>query len=94
MELTTKKVKVVEVINGDTFKVTPVWRSDGQTEGDTVKFMRKGSADAGTDEAKTSLEGIILGKEVELTNPKDATEEHLVCNVMINGKDITTLLKR
>jgi len=94
MELTKTKVKVVEVINGDTFRVAPSWKSDRQEAGDTVKFMREGISETGTDEAKTTLEGIILGKEVELINPMDATEGHLVCNVKVEGKDITTLLKR
>jgi len=97
MELKKTRVTVKEVINADTFKVAPHWQSTGQEEGDTIKingYTAPEPGQTGFEKAKTNLESIIRGKDVELRNPKTATSGQLVCDVMVEGKDITTLLNR
>jgi len=97
MELKKTKVTVTEVINADTFKVTPFWKSTGQEEGDTIKingYKAPEPGHTGYEQAKSGLENIIRGKDIELKNPRTATSGKLVCDVMVEGKDITTLLKR
>lgn len=96
MELKKTRVTVKEVINADTFKVAPRWQSTGQEEGDTIKingYTAPEPGHTGFEKAKTDLESIIRGKDVELRNPKTAARGQLVCDVMVEGKDITTLLK-
>ena len=97
MELKTTRVTVTEVINAGTFKVTPHWQSTGKEEGDTIKingYTAPEPGQTGFQEAKSGLESIIRGKAVELRNPKATTGGQLVCDVMVEGKDITTLLNR
>jgi len=97
MELKKTRVTVTEVINADTFRVAPHWESTGAEEGDTIKIKGYAAPEPGQtgfQKAKDSLESIIRGKNVELRNPKETTSGQLVCDVMVEGKDITTLLKR
>ncbi len=97
MKLKTTRVTVTEVINADTFRVKPLWQSTGQEEGDTIKingFTPPGPGETGFEEAMKGLENIIRGKHVELRNPKTATSGQLICDVIVEGKDITTLLNR
>ena len=97
MELKKTRVTVTEVIDADTFRVKPHWQSTGNEEGDTIKingYTAPEPGQTGFQEAKNDLEEIIRGKNVELRNPQAATSGQLVCDVMIEGKDITTLLNR
>ena len=97
MELKKTRVTVTEVIDAETFRVTPHWQSTGKEEGDTIKingYTAPEPGQTGFQEAKNDLDEIIRGKDVELRNPKAATSGQLVCDVMIEGKDITTLLNR
>ena len=97
MKLKETRVTVTEVINGDTFKVSPRWHSTGNEEGDTIKingFTNPDESKAGSVDAKQTLESIILNKSVELRNPIKATQGQLMCDVAMDGKNITTLMKR
>ncbi len=97
MELKKTRVTVTEVINAGTFRVTPHWQSTGKEEGDTIKingYTAPEPGQTGFEKAKSGLESIIRGKNVELKNPKTTTGGQLVCDVMVEGKDITTLLNR
>ena len=97
MELKKTRVTVTEVINAGTFKVTPHWQSTGKEEGDTIKingYTAPEPGQSGFQKAKDGLESIIRGKDVELKNPKTTTGGQLVCDVMVEGKNITTLLNR
>ena len=97
MELKKTRVTVTEVIDADTFRVRPHWQSTGKEEGDTIRingYTAPEPGQTGFQEAKNDLEEIIRGKNVELRNPQAATSGHLVCDVMVEGKDITTLLNR
>ncbi len=82
--------KVTEVIDGDTFKVTPNWEWKGQS-GDTVRpngYDTPEKGERGYDQATTKLNNLILGKEVELKNPITFTYGRLLCDVYINGKNL------
>ena len=97
MKLKTTEVTVTEVINADTFRVEPFWQSTGQERGDTIKingFTPPQPGQKGYEEAMTGLENIIRGKHIELRNPTTATSGKLICDVIVDGKDITTLLNR
>ena len=97
MELKKTRVTVTEVIDADTFRVAPHWQSTGKEEGDTIKINGYNAPEPGQtgfQEAKNDLDEIIRGKNVELRNPQAATTGQLVCDVMVEGKDITTLLNR
>ncbi len=97
MELKKTIVTVTEVIDADTFRVRPHWQSTGTEEGDTIKingYTAPEPGQTGFQEAKNDLEYIIRGKNVELRNPVTATNGELICDVMVEGYDITTLLDR
>ena len=97
MELKKTRVTVTEVIDADTFRVRPHWQSTGKEEGDTIRingYTAPEPGQTGFQEAKNDLEEIIRGKDVELKNPVATAKGQLVCDVMVEGKDITTLLNR
>jgi len=97
MELKKTRVTVTEVIDAETFRVAPHWQSTDKEEGDTIKingYTGPKIGQTGFQEAKNDLSEIIRGKNVELRNPTATTNGQLICDVMIEGKDITTLLIR
>jgi len=82
--------KVTEVIDGDTFKVSPNWKWDERT-GDTVRpagYDAPEEGEPGYQEAKVKLEGLILDEAVELKNPVSVTYGRLLCEVYVNGKNL------
>lgn len=82
--------KVTEVIDGDTFKVSPNWKWNGQS-GDTVRsngYDTPEKGERGYDQATTKLSNLILGKEVELKKPITFTYGRLLCDVYVNGKNL------
>ena len=84
--------KVTEVIDGDTFKVSPGWKWNDK-EGDTVRangYDTPEQGQPGYQEAKEKLEKLILGKDVELKNPIKITYGRLLCDVYIGGKNLAS----
>ena len=84
--------KVTEVIDGDTFKVSPNWKWNDK-EGDTVRpngYNTPEQGKPGYQEAKEKLEKLILGKDVELKNPVNITFGRLLCDVYINGQNLAS----
>ncbi len=82
--------KVTEVIDGDTFKVTPNWEWAGQS-GNTVRpngYNTPEEGERGYDQATTKLSKLIQGKEVELNNPITFTYGRLLCDVYLNGNNL------
>lgn len=82
--------KVKEVIDGDTFKVTPNWEWSGKT-GDTIRpngYNTPEKGEAGYEQAKTKLKNLIDGKEVEIKNAITFTYGRLLCDVYFNGKNL------
>lgn len=84
--------EVTEVIDGDTFKVSPNWKWDDK-EGDTVRpngYNTPEQGQPGYQAAKEKLEGLILGKNVELKNAIKITYGRLLCDGYIDGKNIAS----
>lgn len=81
---------VTEVVDGDTFDVTPSWRWQGQT-GSRVRPTGYDAPEltaAGGMAAKTKLERLISGRQVELRSAYKVDRGRLVCDVYLNGKNL------
>ena len=79
---------VVEIIDGDTFRVSPEWNL-GNATGDRVRptgYNTPEKGEAGYQEAKDRLGNLILDKVVTLSNPIKITRGRLLCDVFIDGK--------
>ena len=79
--------KVINVIDGDTFDVSPGWRWKGQT-GNRVRPTGYDAPELGTDagqEAKKKLFAIV-GEQVELGSAYKVDRGRLVCDVYYRGK--------
>lgn len=82
--------KVIEVIDGDTFDVSPNW-SWGDQEDKRVRangYNAPEEGQPGYQAAKEKLERLILNKEVELRNPINITYGRLLCDVYYEGKNL------
>jgi len=82
--------KVIEVIDGDTFDVSPQWRWNGN-EGARVRPAGYNAPELGTvggNKAKQKLEALIEGKKVELGSAYRIDRGRLVCEVYYNGKNL------
>ena len=83
------KFTVKEVISGDKFIVSPLWEWQAH-EGDIVEangYFAPRISEPGYEEARKKLEGLILLKEVELTNPIKITNGRLLCDVFWGGRN-------
>ena len=82
--------RVVTIVDGDTFDVSPRWQWNGQT-GSRIR-------PAGYDApeltglrgyaVKTRLEKLILGQDVELRSAHTMDRGRLVCEVYYGGKNL------
>ena len=82
--------KVIKVIDGDTFEVSPKWEWNNQ-EGNIVRangYDAPEQGQPGYQAAKDKLTSLILGKEVELKNPIKITYGRLLCDVYYQGKNL------
>jgi endonuclease YncB( thermonuclease family) len=82
--------KVTNVIDGDTFEVSPEWKWDDHT-GSVVRpngYNTPEQGEEGYQEAKDKLTRLILGKDVELKNAVSITYGRLLCDVYYNGKNL------
>jgi endonuclease YncB( thermonuclease family) len=82
--------RVTEIIDGDTFKVSPNWKWNNQT-GDTVRangYDTPEKGELGYEAAKNKLEALILNKEVILRNPIRMTYGRLLCDVYYQEMNI------
>ncbi|MFW6129894.1 MAG: thermonuclease family protein [Atribacterota bacterium] len=87
--------KVTNVVDGDTFDVTPEWKWNGKT-GNRIRiknFQAPEIDEPGGEAAKRKLENLILEEKVELKDPVSIDRGRLVCDVYLNGKNIVSLLK-
>ena len=81
---------VTEVVDGDTFDVTPNWRWQGQV-GSRVRptgFDAPESSTVGGMAAKTKLERLISGRKIELGTAYKVDRGRLVCDVYFNGQKL------
>ena len=82
--------KVIGVIDGDTFEVSPNWKWNDQT-GSIVRangYDTPEEGQLGYQAAKEKLKNLILNKEVKLKNPIRITYGRLLCDVYYNGKNL------
>ena len=76
---------VTEVIDGNTFLVSPFWKRDDR-KGNTIRahgYYTPEQGQPGYQEAKEKLAKLILGKAIELHNPIKDTDERVICDVYI-----------
>ena len=87
---------VTEIIDGDTFKVSPNWNWRGQT-GDRVRPTGYDAPELGTPggaTAKTQLQNLILNKQVTLTNAVNLDRGRIVCEVQVHGRNLADFFPR
>ncbi len=85
--------KVTEVIDGDTFDVTPDWWFGNET-GSRVRIANFNAPETGllgAAVAKELLDSAILGKRVHLSG-KSLSYGRLVADVTVGGRDVKDLL--
>ncbi|MBN1383683.1 MAG: hypothetical protein JW983_02215 [Elusimicrobia bacterium] len=88
-----KKAKVISVIDGNTFRINPMWNFAGNTD-NKIRILGLDYLEPNERsdiEIKRKLEQLILGKQVEYI-PIRLSFDRLLANVYINDIDITTLL--
>lgn len=81
---------VSQIIDGDTFAVTPRWKWNGEV-GDRVRPTGYNSPELGTPggaTAKQRLAQLILNQQVELGNVATIDRGRLVCDVTFRGKPL------
>jgi endonuclease YncB( thermonuclease family) len=86
-----KKFKVTQVIDGDTFDVTPKWKWSNQI-GERVRptgYDAPELNEHGGIAAKTKLQRLISGKQVELKKVASIDRGRLVCDVYFNGRNLS-----
>ena len=89
------EVTVNRIISATTFEVFPPWRWE-QWSGIKVRvagLKQLEAREVGYDKAKKNLEMIVLNKEVELKNMQDIDYDCLVCDVLIDGKNVAELIQ-
>ncbi len=82
--------KVVRVIDGDTFEVSPEWKWKEQT-GTHVRptgYNAPELHEFGGQQTKQKLERLILGKNVELGSAYRIDRGRLVCDVYFGTKNL------
>ena len=83
---------VTEVIDGDTFFVTPDWKWKNES-GNRVRptgYDAPEKGEPGWEAAKDKLAGLILNKQVDLKNCVKIDRGRLVCTVYLDGVDIAS----
>lgn len=83
---------VTQIIDGDTFEVSPEWRWNGQT-GTRVRptgYDAPELGQPGSQAAREKLARLILGKQVELRNPRAVDRGRLVCDVYFQGRNLAS----
>ncbi len=80
--------KVISIIDGDTFEISPKWKWNGET-GTRVRptgFNAPEMPIYSGQEAKEKFARLILGKEVDLGGAYRVDRGRLVCDVYYKGK--------
>jgi endonuclease YncB( thermonuclease family) len=87
---------VIQVIDGDTFEVSPRWTWGGK-EGDRVRPAGYDAPEVGDlagAAAKHRLRNLLEGKRVQLTNPHTNSYGRLVCDVLLDGKNLAVYFSK
>jgi len=81
---------VIEIINGDTFKISPGWKWNNE-KGDTIRPTGYDTPEKGEpqfQEMREKLKQLLLNKEIELKNPIKLSYNRLLCDVLVNGRNL------
>ena len=80
---------VIEVIDGDTFRVSPGWKWK-EENGDRVRPTGYDAPESGSEAAAATrkLSTLILNKKVELGTAYRVDRGRLVCDVYFQGKNL------
>ena len=84
--------RVINVVDGDTFDVSPDWKWNGHT-GSRVRPAGYDAPEHFTmsgEEAKEKLERIVLGNTVRLGEAYRIDRGRLVCEVFIRGQNLSS----
>ncbi len=79
--------KATNIIDGDTFEVSPNWQWNNQT-GNRVRpsgYDAPEIGQLGYEAAKEKLKTVVLGKNVELGSAYRIDRGRIVCDVYCNG---------
>ena len=82
--------KATKIIDGDTFEVSPNWKWNNQS-GNRVRptgYNAPEKGQLGYEAAKEKLEGLVLGKNIELGSAYRIDRDRLVCDVSYSGTNI------
>ncbi len=82
--------KVINVVDGDTFDVSPQWKWKNYT-GVRIRPTGYDAPEINTylgQRAKNQLSGLILGKHVELGSAYRVDRGRLVCDVFYMGRNL------
>lgn len=82
--------KVVNIVDGDTFDVSPWWNWNGQL-GERVRPTGYDAPELqvyGGQAAKAKLTRLILGEKVDLRTAYRVDQGRLVCDVYLGGKNL------
>ncbi len=82
--------KVIEILSGDTLRVTPKWQWNNQT-GEIVIIKGYSAPEkgmSGFESVQEKLKKIVENKEIVLRDPARITDGRLICEVLDNGKNI------
>jgi len=84
------KFTVINIIDGDTFDVSPGWRWEGQS-GERVRPTGYNAPELSTyggEQAKQKLYRLIYGKSIELGSAYKVDRGRLVCDVYFEGRNL------
>ena len=84
--------KVIKIIDGDTFEVTPKWKFNN-TKGTGVRptgYDTPERGQVGYKEAANKLSSLLLNKNVELKKPIKLSYTRLLCEVYYNRKNLAS----
>jgi endonuclease YncB( thermonuclease family) len=80
--------RVIRIIDGDTFDVSPDWKWDNQS-GNRVRptgYNAPEQHEPGYETARAKLSSLIFGRDVELRKAYKVDRGRLVCDVYLAGK--------
>ncbi len=82
--------RVMRIVDGDTFAVSPMWKWNGES-GDRVRptgFDTPEQGQPGYEAAKRKLAQLVLGRTVELRTANRIDRGRLVADVYLNGRHL------
>ena len=88
--------RVVNVVDGDTFDVTPKWKWNNIT-GHRIRPTGYDAPEINTTQgqlAKYQLAALIMGKQVKLGSAYKVDRGRLVCDVFYRGRSLADYFKR